>query len=49
MLQTGRLKDLARIDQFVEHGVVDRERLLSILAGHGLTRKWKNFCKKDLL
>jgi len=41
MLQTGRLKDHARIAQFMEHGVVDQGRLIEILRRHGLTRKWK--------
>jgi hypothetical protein len=31
MLKTGRLKDYARIQQFLEHKVVDRRRLTSIL------------------
>src|SRR6266496_4376539 len=36
MLQTGRLKDHARIAQFMEQGVVDEELLTDILARHGL-------------
>ncbi len=41
MLQTGRLKDHARIAQFIEHNAVDQERLDSILIRHGLVKKWE--------
>jgi hypothetical protein len=41
MLQTGRLKDHARIAQFMEHEVLDQERLADTLARHGLLAKWK--------
>jgi len=41
MLQTGRLKDHARIAQFMEHEVVDHGQLSDILARHGLVKKWK--------
>lgn len=41
MLQTGRLKDHARIAQFMEHEVVDHGRLADILARHGLIKKWE--------
>ncbi len=43
MLQTGRLKDHARIAQFMEHDVVDHDKLADILARHGLQAKWKKF------
>lgn len=43
MLQTGRLKDLARIQQFLQHKVVDEKRLQAILKRHKLIRKWKTF------
>lgn len=41
MLQTGRLKDHARIAQFVEHEVIDQDRLTDILVRHELIAKWK--------
>jgi hypothetical protein len=41
MLQTGRLKDFARIQQFMEHGVVNDAMLFQILARHGLMEQWK--------
>ena len=41
MLQTGRLKDHARIAQFMEHEVVDQKRLAGILERHGLIKKWE--------
>lgn len=41
MLQTGRLKDQARIALFMEHEVVDQDRLAEILARHGLMKKWE--------
>jgi hypothetical protein len=47
MLQTGRLKDHARIAQFREHEVVDRDRLAEILARHGLVAKWKRFNRQN--
>jgi hypothetical protein len=42
MLQTGRLKDHARIVQFMEHEVVDQNRLTDILERHGSFRNGKN-------
>ena len=47
MLQTGRLKDYARIAQFMEHEVVDQERLADILARHGLIEKWKKLNRQN--
>ena len=41
MLQTGRLKDHARIAQFMEHEVVDAVRLADVLARHGLIKEWE--------
>lgn len=41
MLQTGRLKDHARIAQFMEQEVVDQGGLVDILRRHGLIKKWK--------
>lgn len=48
MLQTGRLKDYARIQQFLEHKVIDRRRLTRILKRHDLERKWMAF-ERDYL
>jgi hypothetical protein len=47
MLQTGRLKDHARIAQFIEHDVIDQDRLDDILARHGLVAKWKKLNRRD--
>lgn len=47
MLQTGRPKDHARIVQFMEHEVVDQERLADILTRHGLIEKWKKFNRQN--
>jgi|SRR6266404_1275307 len=41
MLQTGRLKDFARIHQFVEAGGLNDALLFQILARHGLMEQWK--------
>ena len=43
MLQTGRLKDLARLAQFVETGKYDPDKLLVILKRHRLLKEWKKF------
>ncbi len=48
MLQTGRLKDHARIAQFMEHEVVDQERLADILARHGLIKKWETLSRQKI-
>jgi hypothetical protein len=47
MLQTGRLKDHARIAQFMEHEVVDHERLAEILARHRLSQKWNKLNRQN--
>ena len=47
MLQTGRLKDFARIHQFMEHGGLNDALLLQILARHGLMDQWKARYKED--
>jgi len=47
MLETGRLKDHARIAEFLEHEVVDEERLNDILTRHGLIRKWNSLHLAD--
>lgn len=41
MLQTGRLKDHARIAQFIEHDAVDQKQLADTLLRHGLIKKWE--------
>ena len=48
MLQTGRLKDHARIAQFMEHEVVDRDRLAVILERHGLIKKWETLSRQKM-
>ena len=47
MLQTGRLKDFARLAQFVESRKYDLESLNVILTRHGLLDKWKEFADKQ--
>jgi hypothetical protein len=42
-LRTGRPKDHNRILQFLEQGVVDRNKLQVIVERHNLTAKWKQF------
>lgn len=42
-LTTGRAKDFTRILQFVESGVLDADKLASILQTHGLQAKWAWF------
>lgn len=48
MLQTGRLKDHARIAQFMEHEAVDPKLLAGILERHGLTKKWETLNRQKL-
>jgi hypothetical protein len=48
-LKTARAKDFARILQFVEAGVLDADKLDSILKRHGLLEKWEQFGVKFLL
>lgn len=47
-LRTGRAKDHARVVQFNEEGVLERQRLSSILAHHNLQEEWDNFSKRYL-
>ncbi len=47
-LQTGRGKDKLRVLQFVESGVMDRDRFASIVARHGLHAKWERFTSQFL-
>jgi hypothetical protein len=48
MLQTGRLKDHARIAQFIEHEAVDQKLLADILERHGLIKKWEKLKRQKL-
>jgi hypothetical protein len=48
MLQTGRLKDHARIAQFMEHEAVNQKVLARILERHGLMKKWETFNRLKL-
>jgi len=42
-LQTGRAKDYARILQFIEQDVVNRDELKRTVEAHGLAPKWEKF------
>jgi hypothetical protein len=48
MLKTGRPKDHARLSQFFEFHVLDREILEAIIARHDLASKWVNFRQRFL-
>lgn len=45
-LKIGRLKDLARIQTFLDQDAVDLARLKKVLERHNLMREWKAFCRK---
>lgn len=45
-LKTGRPKDCSRILQFIESGILDTNRLDSILSQHGLLVKWEQFGRR---
>jgi hypothetical protein len=45
-IKVGRLKDLARVQAFLEQDVVDLSALRSILNRHGLMLNWLSFCTK---
>ena len=47
-LRTGRIKDYARIVQFLERDSVDRSKLLALLEKHDLLAKWNYFQQKYL-
>ena len=47
-LQTGRGKDKLRVLQFVESGVLNNDRLASIISRHGLSEKWTLFNQQFL-
>lgn len=52
MLQTGRLKDYARMQQFLEQGVVNLKKLGDVVSRHNLDEKWnafkENICDKEI-
>lgn len=45
-IKVGRLKDLARVQSFLEQRVVDLRLLKQVLQRHGLMRDWQRFCVK---
>jgi hypothetical protein len=45
-LKLGRLKDLARIQAFLEQDAVDIGRLKNVLERHNLLVAWQAFCRK---
>lgn len=48
-LKLGRLKDLARIQAFLEQDAVDLSRLKRVLERHNLMSAWREFCAKTVL
>lgn len=46
MLDTGRMKDYARINMFLEQGAVDLDKLTEVLKEHRLITKWKEYQRK---
>lgn len=48
MIETGRPKDHARLVQFFESSVLDRDVLEDIIARHDLAAKWETFCERFL-
>ena len=47
MVQTGRPKDLARVELFLAEADFDRLKLMDILSRHGLLEKWGKFSRKE--
>lgn len=47
-LQTGRSKDKARLQQFVEAGMMNMSKSQTILARHDLGAKWELFREQFL-
>jgi hypothetical protein len=45
-VRVGRLKDLARVQAFLEAKAVDLPALSDILVKHGLMHNWLSFCSK---
>ncbi|HWD50132.1 MAG TPA: hypothetical protein VG309_09380 [Rhizomicrobium sp.] len=48
-LKVGRLKDLARIQAFLEQDAVELALLKAVLEKHNLTGTWKEFCIKAVI
>jgi hypothetical protein len=46
MLQTGRAKDYARINRFLESDTLNTKRLNDILSRHNLTSAWNEFKRR---
>ncbi len=44
-ISVGRLKDLARVETFLDQNAVDLAALEDVLERHGLGNAWKAFCK----
>ena len=49
MVQTGRLKDHARIEQFMEQDIINPTKLQDILIQHGLSKQWETLKRKKLI
>jgi hypothetical protein len=45
-VRLGRLKDLARVQAFLEQGAVDLSALKDVLTRHDLIAEWLRFCAK---
>jgi chitinase len=45
-VKVGRLKDLARVQAFLQQGAVDLAVLKDVLERHQLMGYWLNFCAK---
>jgi len=45
-LKVGRPKDLIRVTQFVEEGVVDMAVLCDVLDRHNLSTTWRQYCAR---
>lgn len=45
-VKLGRLKDLARVQAFLDQNAVDLARLKAVLERHNLMPAWKDFCFK---
>lgn len=45
-VKLGRLKDLARVQAFLEQDAVDLAALKGVLQTHGLMDAWQSFCAK---
>ncbi len=43
----GRIKNLARVEEFLDQGKVDVSALKAVIVRHGLREAWKSFCLKS--